>query len=286
VACGTRTVIDAVFGTDRVGELTYAARLAAGGALRAGMLLLGDRNFATYAFIKQVATTGTDLLIRAKTGRTAMKLPIIQALPDGSYLSRAAGVPIRVIDAHIHARTPGGPAITGIYRLLTTMLDPTNAPAITLVRLYHQRWDIETSYLEMKSTILGGRVLRARHPAGVIQETWALLAAYQGLRTAMADAVLARTDIDPDRASFTIALNAARDQIIRATHTIANTTIDLVGHIGAAILDNLLPKRRPRIKARIIKRAISKYRAKTRHPDRQTRPTSIQITILTTTPDG
>lgn len=286
VACGTRSVIDAVFGTDAVGELTYADRLAAGGGLRAGMLLLGDRNFATYRFLAQVAATGSDLLIRAKTGHAAMKLPVLQRLSDGSFLTRAGEVCVRVIDAQITAMAADGTSRSGTYRLLTTLTDPQEAPAIVLIRLYHQRWEIETSYLELKSTILGGRVLRARHPAAVVQETWALLACYQVLRTAMADAVLARGDVDPDRASFTIALNTARDQVIRAAGIITDTVIDLVGSIGTAVLNALLPARRPRIRARIIKRAISKYRAKERDPDRHSRPVTIQTTVLTTTPDG
>ncbi len=47
VACGTRTIIDATFGTDRVGETRYAHDLL--GALRAGMIVLADRNFARTA---------------------------------------------------------------------------------------------------------------------------------------------------------------------------------------------------------------------------------------------
>ena len=68
------------------------------------------------------------------------------------------------------------------------MADPHRYPAADLVTLYHQRWDIETAYAELKSTILGGRVLRARTPAGVHQEVYALLTTYQALRLAMADA--------------------------------------------------------------------------------------------------
>ncbi|WP_454852273.1 IS4 family transposase [Promicromonospora soli] len=286
VACGTRSVIDAVFGTDKIAELTYAARLTAAGGLRAGMLLLGDRNFATYVFLAQVAATGSDLLIRAKNGNGAMKLPVLQRLADGSFLTRAGQVPVRVIDAQITALAADGTSRDGTYRLLTTLLDPQEASALMLIRLYHQRWEIETSYLELKSTILGGKVLRARYPAAVVQETWALLAAYQILRTAMADTVLARPDVDPDRASFTIALNTARDQIIRAAGIITDTTIDLVGRIGTAVLDALLPARRPRIRARIIKRAISKYRAKERNADRRSRPVTIQTTVLTQPPDS
>ncbi len=239
VACGTRSVIEAVFGSDKVGEPTYAARLTATGALQAEMLLLADRNFATYAFLAQVAATGSDLLIRAKTGANAMKLPATRRPADGSFLTRAGQVTIRVIDAQVTATAADGTVQTGTYRLLTTLLDPHEPPALTLVRLCHQRWEIETSYAELKSTMLGGRVLRARHPAAVVQETWALLACYQVLRTAMADAVLTRPDIDPDRASFTIALNTARDQIIRAAGIITDTVVDRPdrnrspGHIAA-----------------------------------------------------
>ena len=52
---------------------------------------------------------------------------------------------------------------------------PPRNPAIEIIRLYRERWEIETSFLELKSTILDGRVLRAKTPAGVDQEIYALL---------------------------------------------------------------------------------------------------------------
>jgi hypothetical protein len=76
-------------------------------------------------------------------------------------------------------------------------------------------------YLELKSTILGGRVLRARTPTRIEQEVYGLLLVYQLIRTAIADTALA-AGIDPDRASFTIALNTARDQLINAANIIAS----------------------------------------------------------------
>ncbi len=90
-------------------------------------------------------------------------------------------------------------------------------------------------------------MLRSRYPRGVEQEVWALLTAYQVLRTTMADALLERPDIDPDRASFTTALRTARDQIVHAAGITAATTIDLVGSIGAAaIRADLMSARRTR----------------------------------------
>ncbi|HEU4947022.1 MAG TPA: IS4 family transposase [Kribbella sp.] len=301
MACGTRSLLDAVFGTDRIGELTYAGRLT--DAMGPGMLVLADRNFAATGFIGAVAATGADFLIRAKTHTTALALPVLRRLDDGTFLSRIGGVKVRVIDATITVTVKdpdsnsdpdsdgdgdGDRCEQHLYRLVTNLLDPAEASALDLVRLYHERWEIEISYFELKSTILAGRVLRSRHPDAVAQELWALLVVYQVLRTAMADALLHRPEIDPDRACFTIALNTARDQIIRADRILTGTRVDLVGRIGAAILDRLQPARRPRTHARAIKRAISKYRAKSRNIDRRTHPTSIHFAIspLPPQPDG
>jgi Insertion element 4 transposase N-terminal/Transposase DDE domain len=271
VACGTRTVIDAVFCPHRVGETTCAPKLLR--CLTPGMVLLADRNFAVAALIEQISATGADLLIRAKNAR---QLPTIGALPDGSRLSRIGSVTVRVIDAEIVVRLgEHGNRRTGRYRLITTLTDHHRYPARDIVALYHQRWEIETSYLELKSTILGGRVLRAHTPAGIAQEVYALLVTYQALRIAIADAV----PTTPDRGSFTIALHTARDQVVHATGIIADTVIDLVGAIGRAVRGDLLPTRRTRVSPRVVKRAISKHRAKG-DIDRTNYQAEITINIL------
>jgi Insertion element 4 transposase N-terminal/Transposase DDE domain len=277
VSCGTRSVIDAVFGPASSGETTYAARLT--GSLRAGMILLADRNFGAGPLAGQVSRAGAEFLIRVRTGRGAPKFPVLGRCPDGSWLSRFGGVPVRVIDAQITVATSAGRA-AGSYRLITTLPDPARYPASELVTLYHQRWEIETAYLELKSSILGGRILRARTPAGVDQEAYALLVTYQILRTAMADATSTQPGTDPDRASFTIALNAARDQVILAAGAIAGTSIDLAGNIGRLVLASLMPSRRIRVSPRVVKRAISKYNARGPRIDRTTYKATIAIAII------
>lgn len=274
VACGTRTIIDAVFGSYRVGETTYAPTLLR--CLKPGMLLLADRNFAVTALIEQIASAHADLLIRCKDARV---LPPIAHLSDRSWLARMGSVTVRVIDAAITVRLDDRTTRRGHYRLITTLTDEKRYPAEELVRLYHQRWEIETSYLELKSTLLGGRVLRATTPAGITQEVYALLTTYQALRTAVADATLARPDISPDRLSFTVALHAARDQVLDAAAAIADTTVDLIGRIGAAVLNQPLPNRRSRSSPRVVKRAISKHRAKG-PTDRTNYTTTITVEIL------
>ena len=278
VACGTRTLIDAVFGPITQGETTYAAGLLA--SLRSGMILLADRNFGAGPLAAKIAATGAQFLIRVRTGTSAPKLPALRRYPDGSYLSRFGGVPVRVIDAQITITTTAGRR-TGAYRLITTLLDHHTHPAGSLVSLYHERWEIETAYLELKSTILGGRVLRARTPAGLTQEIYALLITYQLLRTAIADATSTVPGTDPDRASFTIAWHAARDQVIQAARVIAATVIDLAGTIGRHVLTHLLPARRLRASPRIVKRAISKYQARGPSIDRASYKATLAIDILT-----
>ncbi len=236
VACGTRTIIDAAFGPTSCGEPGYTRRLLR--SLKPGMIVLLDRNFD-----KAIAATQAHLLVRLKSNR---KLPVLRRYPDGSWLSQIGATQVRVIQAEITIATSAGRR-TGVYRLATTLLDHHRYPAFGLVTLYHQRWEIETTYLELKSSILGGRVLRAR---------------------------------TPDRASFTIALHAARDQLVQATGVIAEAVIDLVGKIGRLVLDNLLPDRRIRVTPRIVKRAISKYNARGPNINRTSYKATLSIDIL------
>jgi hypothetical protein len=273
VACGTRTVLDLAFASWRVGETSMAPRLL--DCLRPGMLLLADRNFAVAELINRIASTGADLLIRAKSRRV---LPVIARLPDGSWLSRLGGIEVRVIDAEITAILGGHRQHTGHYRLVTTLTDHRRYPAREIVTLYHQRWEIETAFLELKSTLLGGRVLRARTPAGIEQEIYALMLGYQAIRLAIADALFGQ-DAPPDRGGFSVALQAARDQLVQAAGVIAGTVIDLVGVIGRVVRAYLLPRRRSRVCPRVVKRAISKHRAKGQI-DRTNYQASITVRIL------
>jgi len=252
VACGSRCLIETTFGATGRGETGYATELVP--ALHPGMIVLADRNFAAADLIAQVAGAGADVLIRVKTGR---RLPVCRRCADGSYLSRIGAVEVRVIRCRITLTTTAGRRAEA-YQLVTTVFDP-DCPAGELVRLYHERWEIETVYCELKQSILGGRVLRARTPAGLEQEIYALLVAYQALRIAICDATLARPDVDPDRCSFAVALGAARDQLVKAAGVMAETAVDLVGAIGRQVLDQLLPPRRCRTSPRVVKRAISNY---------------------------
>jgi len=152
-------------------------------------------------------------------------------------------------------------AIDTTYRLLTTILDPTQAPADELAALYAQRWEIESIFDELKTHQRGPRViLRSRTPEGVYQEAWGYLCVHYALR-ALIHAAADRGDLDPDRISFTKALHAARRSVRAGLGGTVNLATALHRAI-AEILHPLLPERRLRANARVVRRKMSNYNLK------------------------
>src|SRR5690242_16025476 len=135
-------------------------------------------------FFAEVASTGAMLLARACSSRSPQ---VREHLPDGSYLSCLDGLEVRIIEADLAVTGADGSRIGDRYRLITTLTDHRRFPATALVRLYHERWEIESAFLALRHTLLAGRVLRSGDRPGVEQELWALLTLYQLLHMAMVD---------------------------------------------------------------------------------------------------
>jgi len=263
--CGTHAVIAAAMDSYDVGEVTLAKRMI--DALGPGMLCLADRGFTAHPLFAAAAATGADLLWRAKTNAV---LPVLERFPDGSFRSELVAstdkyrrenvLPVRVIEYTVDDQgRPGAKGTT--YRLVTTILDPAAAPADELAALYAERWEIESILDELKTHQRGPRViLRSRTPEGVYQEAWGYLCVHYALR-ALIHAAADRNDLDPDRISFTKALHAAR----RSVRTGLTGTINLAVALRRAtteLLHPLLPPRRPRANARVVRRKMSNYNVK------------------------
>jgi hypothetical protein len=201
---GTRALFRVVFDRYDVGEVTLAGRIL--DQLQAGMLCLADRGFVGFALWQAASATGADLLWRVRRNQ---RLPCWQRLPDGSYLSRLHasakdrrqdrnGLVVRVIEY----RLTGLPKAEPLYRLITTLLDPLAAPAAELAALYHERWEAETAFAELKVTLPGDRLmLRSRRVDLVEQELYGLLLVHFALRRLMVEASQ-QTGGDPDTLSF------------------------------------------------------------------------------------
>ena len=197
------------------GEITLAQEVLV--SLQKGMLCLADRNFFGFALWNQARARGADLLWRVKKN---MRLPVEKSLPDGSYLSRifasekdrrhgTDGVVVRVIDYRLEGVADAEP----LYRLVTTILDPTGAPAGELAALYHERWEIEGALDELKTHLRGAQIiLRSKTPDLVRQEFYGLLMAHFAIRGLMHEAAL-KAEEDPDRLSFLHAVRVVRRKL-------------------------------------------------------------------------
>ena len=186
-------------------------------SLGKGMLCLADRGFFGFEMWTKAAATGADLLWRV---RKNILLPCEKRLPDGSYLSRIYpspkdqrrkrnGVVVRVIEYRLEGVEGAEP----LYRLVTTILDNQRAPATELAALYHDRWEIETAFDELKTHLRGARiVLRSKTPDLVRQEFYGLLMAHFAIRGLMHEAALESGE-DPDRLSFLHAVRVVRRKI-------------------------------------------------------------------------
>jgi hypothetical protein len=101
--------------------------------------------------------------------------------------STSTGLDVRIIEADVTMTGADGSRTGDRYRLITTPTDHRRSPALALIRLYHERLEIESAYLALRHTLLGAHVLRSGNRPGLEQETWALLTLHRLLRTAMTE---------------------------------------------------------------------------------------------------
>lgn len=266
IECGSHAVIEAGLWSMRVGEPTAAKRLVR--RLTDEMLLLWDCNFHSYDLLVAVQRRGAAVLGRLPA---SVQLHLVQTLPDGSSLvtlrpghhgPRSSRGPLTVRLLTYTLNDPGRSGHAQRHRLITTLLDPTSAPADALIATYHERWEFETSLDEVEThQRLVGQPLRSHRPVGVVQEFYALLLAHYAVRSLM-HAAAVQADLDPDRLSFVAALELVRDAIPEFQLIAAADRPLLAARLLRDIARATIPPRRNRSNPRVVKRKISKFRRK------------------------
>jgi hypothetical protein len=213
--CGTHAIFAATIGAYRDAESTLIGDLL--GALTPGMLLLADRGFFSYALWRNVSSTGADLLWRVSTGGNGPAPVHVEDLADGSWLAhlraskdrQSEPMLARIVDYTLD----DGRENPTVYRLVTTLLDPVEAPAADLAAAYAQRWEIESVFDELKTHQRGPKVvLRSKSPDLVLQEIWGYLCCHYAIRSLMSQAA-DHVGRDPDHISFTAALRIVRQSV-------------------------------------------------------------------------
>lgn len=228
VEVGTHAVVAVSIGTIRTGERELATALT--DSLTPEMLVVADRGFYSFDMWRDYRSTGTQLLWRLWAG---VRLPVVEVLPDGSYLSEitnqargsktridadrigdlrlATHIRVRVVEYQIDGHTDTGEA-SETFRLITSITDPDQASAAELADAYHQRWEIESAFREIETYLRQGNGIRSKTPAMVRQELYGLFITHYAIRAFMAEAA-DTIDIDPDRISFTRTLRIIRRRI-------------------------------------------------------------------------
>lgn len=223
---GTHALFGVASGGFKDSEVSLAHKTIA--HLKPGMLCLADRGLAGFPLWQAACATGAHLLWRVTKNR---HLPVLKRLPDGSYLSQVEPavatkktmasstqpIAVRVIEYEL----PGALEPEPLYRLITTLVDDKEISAQTLARLYRERWTIETTLAEMKTTLKGSSiVLRSKTPDLVRQEFYGLVIAHYAIRKLMQEASLGARGspspgqgAPPDTLRFKQAANTVRRKL-------------------------------------------------------------------------
>ncbi len=225
---GTRAVTAIEIGTIHTGERELAMALTRG--ITDDMLVVADRGFYSFPLWQAYLDAEADLLVRVISTH---HLPVLQRFPDGSYASEitnqtkgsktridadkvdditlATHIGVRVVEYQISGHAEGG-APSETFRIITSLTDPDQATATELAHAYHQRWEIETGFREIETTLRNNHGIRSKSPDMARQEIYGLFLTHYAIRNFMVEAA-DTIDIDPDRISFTRTLNIIRRRI-------------------------------------------------------------------------
>jgi hypothetical protein len=278
---GTRAICGLAIKPGRRNEQAMAGPVL--DRLGPGMLLLWDRGFFGYPLAERVLRTGAHLLARVPSGAA---LAPTRRLADGSYLAdlrpprghRGPRLTVRVIE-YTHD-DPGRPGCGVRNRLLTDLLRPDELPAADAPVVYHERWEQELAFDELKTHLSGrGVPTRSKTPAGVVQEVYGLVLAHYLIRRVIHDAAVTAS-ADPDRVSFAGTL---RVLWCRLPESPAAAPAEWYRDLLREVRRQRLRPRRERWYPRVVKRKMShwgKKRAEHLRPPQPTKPFREAVVML------
>ena len=273
--CGSHAVVGLDIEGYEVSEVHGAHRLLE--QIGPNMLVLQDAGITSGGFLEHVRERGAHALGALEAGTWERPLKP-RRLADGSVLcwigptcrpSRVhypvqRGMWVRIISYRVTDERLGEPG--KVYRLVTTLLNPRVAPALALLNLYHERWEIELVIDEIKTHERAQRkVLRSKTPEGVRQELYGIYLAHYAVRFLVAQAAV-KAELDPDRLSFSEGLFELTEMmdLAQTLEPTEATLLSLRARLREKMAQHVLPPRRLRINRREIKQLCKKYKPKKR----------------------
>jgi hypothetical protein len=256
----------AAFGPYAVDERSYAASLW--DTVPDHSLVLIDRHYLQANVLVPLTTKGTERhwITRAKSNT---KFRSIRSLGKGDELvefevsgearSKDPSLPTHFDARAIRYQRKGYPP----QLLLTSLVDEKCYPAAEVRALYHERWELELGFGEIKTDMLERlETIRSKSPSAVTQELWGLLLAYNLVRLEI-ERVAAELGVPPIRISFLAALREVVEQWHFAAIVSPGTIPTRLSTTTDRLRQFLLPPRRPgRVFPRAVKIKMSNYSRK------------------------
>lgn len=249
-------------GSYRTSELTLAAELWP--LLPAHSIALVDRGFATYSLFHQLHDPAAERhwLTRKKKGLTVRRAEtlgpgdaLVDLVPSRATRAIHRDLPDRIRVRAVRYHRPGFRPQT----LLTSLLDPIAYPAAELAGLYHERWELELGFDEVKThTLERNEALRSTVPDRVHQEVWGLALGYNLVRLAIARAA-AQASVPTLRIRYRHALLLVRGFWASAWHAAPGVLPQRIALLHDELATLVLPERRSRRYPRAVKIKMSNY---------------------------
>jgi len=258
----------AAFGPYTTGEETLASTLWS--QLPERSLCIVDRNFFAAHVLLPLARddTGRHWLLR---GKKNLQWRVLEHLGPHDVLvemkvspqarRKDPSLPRNWVARAIRYRHPGASP----QWLLTSLLDPQAYPARELVALYHERWELEGGYDEIKTEMLDREeTIRSRTPERVHQEIWGILLAFNLIRLEM-ERVAEEAEVEPTRISFVTALHLICDEWLWCAYASPGAIPRHLRRLRADLRRFILPTRRSKRRyPRAVKIKMSSYPRKRR----------------------
>ena len=274
-ALRSHLIAAASFGPYTTGEGTLALDLWS--QLPDHSVCVVDRNFLAANVLIPLSRDGNDRhwLIRGKKNTKWRELEclgkddyLVEMKVSSSARSKDASLPKTWVARAVQYCHPGYEP----HWLLTSMLDSEAYPATEIIALYHERWELEQGYDEIKTEMLDREeTVRSRNPQSVRQEIWGILLAFNLVRLEM-ERVAEEAKVEPTRISFITALHLICDEWLWSASASPGAIPRQLKRLRADLKRFILPpRRRKRRYPRAVKIKMSSYPRKAR-PERKDGP--------------
>ena len=271
MALRSHLIANVAFGPYKDGEYTYAAELW--DTMPDDSLTLIDKNFLSAALLLSLQKNGNNRhwLVPAKS---TTKWRLVKRLGKDDELIEMD------VSSEARRKHPWLPRVWTARAIryqrkgfkprtvLTSLIDPELYPAHEIVELYHERWEIELGYGEIKTNMLDAtnQPLRSKTPQRVRQEIWGVLIAYNLVRLEM-ERIAQEADVKPTRISFVMTYRMICDEFIWCANGAPGAIPKQLRKLRAEVKLFILPERRSeRSYPRAVKVKMSNYKKK-RRPD-------------------